>query len=304
MASWIELLKGVLAAEVLEEARVVEKDGQDVASWLVARGASPDAILDALSRHYRRPALRVSGYDPDEEAISLLTHDVARRFGLMPLFRLEDQLFAAVVDADDLPAQDYVRRLTGFTIEPVIVLRQELEESLQRHYLSRDRVRREMRQIGAAQEAAAPAKVEETIEVLEDRESPAIRLVQEILTRAVLLNASDIHLEPMANKVQLRYRIDGMLHDFPAPPLQMYPAVVSRLKITSDLDIAEKRLPQDGRSLIQVDGRQYDLRISVLPNLHGEGCVVRILNSAQAEKDLRDLGFEEGMLARWDSLIH
>ncbi len=140
-------------------------------------------------------------------------------------------------------------------------------------------------------------------EDLPENQSPVVKAVWQIINRAIRLGASDLHLEPQRERVSLRYRIDGMLHRFPGPDLETYSAIVSRVKIISQLDIAEKRLPQDGRVTVKLEGREYDLRISILPNVYGEGICIRILDPAAADRRLEDMGFEPSLLIRYEKVI-
>lgn len=295
MAPWLKVLEGKVPETHLAEARQAD---DPVALLLARTDLTPKRLLAAMSAYYRRPALTLGNYEPDDGALALMSHDVARRLGILPLFTVEGRLWAAVADPSDLDSQDQVLRLTGMAVETVVALRNDLEEALTRHYLSRQRMRAEV----AAQETPTPAS-EGRPDELEDRDAPAIRALDEITSRAVLLGASDIHLERQSNRALLRYRIDGRLHEFPAPPAALYPSVISRLKISSHLDIAEKRLPQDGRAFVDVQGRTYDLRVSIIPNMFGEGAVIRILDTGQAANSLEDLGFSADMLDRYDRLV-
>ncbi|HXE71447.1 MAG TPA: GspE/PulE family protein, partial [Candidatus Nitrosotenuis sp.] len=254
-----------------------------------------------LSRYYGLPYLDVTAYQPEQEALALLPHDLARRFRLLPLFRLDDRLYAAVSDARDLGPQEYVRQMTGFMVEPVLAAPRELDEAITRNYLSAEQSRRAIETITGMDEETAG--VEDVASFLENRDAPIVKLLDKILADAVHLRASDIHLEPFPRRVQLRYRVDGILHEFPPPPPALYPALVSRIKIASHLDIAERRLPQDGRTSFTLDGVRYDMRVSIIPNVHGEGVVIRVLNTEESQKNLTDLGFSEQMLQRFERLI-
>ena len=142
-----------------------------------------------------------------------------------------------------------------------------------------------------------------TDEELNEDQSPVVKEVWRILRQGIRLGASDIHLEPEKDFVTLRYRIDGVLHTFAAPEKERYSAVVSRIKVISDLDIAEKRLPQDGRISTELESREYDLRVSILPNVHGEGVCIRILDSSTAGRPLEKMGFDPELLQRYEQVI-
>ncbi len=238
-------------------------------------------------------------FHPQPEAVALVSEELARKFGVMPLFIDAGSLYLAVANPDDISSQDYLQTLTGLTIEPLATTRSDLEAALNRLFLTQEHSARAM-QAQAVEEVrgdSGPAVV------VEDSKAPAIQLVNYILGQAINMGASDIHLEPFPNRVMLRYRVDGVLHEFPAPPLHLARALVSRFKILSALDVAERRLPQDGRAQFTHNNAPYDLRVSIIPNLHGEGVVVRILDTHGGGKLLSDLGFEDAMRARYETLI-
>ena len=297
MNDWLELLPALSLDQ-----RAKAHQAGDPSAYLLAAGlAQPDQILDACSRHFRVPSLRLNHYNPDPAALRILSEEQARDLKILPLFMIKDHAYVAIADPHDLGVLDFVARLTGSAVEPVVALGQEIEQAVTRWMLSGER----STQIVASIAASRPQEEQETRvdENLEDREAPTIRLVDHIFAQAVRLGVSDIHLEPFPDSVILRYRVDGHLREYPAPPKSMYAAVVSRIKITSGLDIAERRLPQDGRSSIVVDGKKYDLRVSVIPNLHGEGIVVRILSPYAIGLTLGGLGFEPDMQARYEELL-
>lgn len=219
---------------------------------------------------------------------------------MLPLFQLGNRLYVALSDPEDLTAQDYLSQLTGLAIEPVLAIRGSIESAINRYFLSEEQSAKTLKKIVQRKdkEEETPADVR-----LEDKDAPAIKLVNHIFSQAVRLGASDIHLAPFRDRVWLRYRVDGILHEFPAPPSEIYRSLVSRIKILSNLDIAERRMPQDGRARIQIDQREYDLRVSIIPNLHGEGVVIRVLDTSGVSKNLGDLGFEQSLIAKYKKLI-
>lgn len=239
-------------------------------------------------------------FHPQPEAVALVSEELARKFGVMPLFIDAGSLYLAVANPDDISSQDYLQTLTGLTIEPLATTRSDLEAALNRLFLTQEHSARAMEvSSGGGGGSAEPAPAV----VVEDSKAPAIQLVNYILGQAINMGASDIHLEPFPNRVMLRYRVDGVLHEFPAPPLNLARALVSRFKILSSLDVAERRLPQDGRAQFTHNNAPYDLRVSIIPNLHGEGVVVRILDTHGGGKLLGDLGFEDEMRSRYETLI-
>jgi len=298
----MELLEGRLSANEIERARKEEEEGRDPTSFLLEKGLiTQPQLLSILSEYYNLPALAVEKYHPDPEALSLLPHEVIRRFSVLPLFRLGDQLFTAVANPEDFMPYDYVRQLTGLTVEPVLAIHKGLDVAINQHLLSQEQYFHDMEAITDLDFEVVSPPDEEIL--LEDQEAPVIKLVNYIISQAIHLNASDIHLERFRNRVLLRYRVDGVLHEFPPPPLHLFRALISRIKILSDLDIAERRLPQDGRATVRLEHRDYNLRISIIPNAHGEGVVIRILHTTGMNLALDELGYEPAMLTQYQNLI-
>lgn len=303
MASWLDSFQSQASPELLEQAREAEKKSGGADVLLVKqKAASVDQVLAAKSEFFKLPQIRLPGYYPQDAALSLLNEEQSRRFKVLPLFVLGDRLYGATVDPDDLRAQDMVSKLTSSRFHPVLAYSSELEQAITRVYLSGQRAEEAMSRITEDREteSAEPLPIES---VIEDGNSPAVKLVERILTQAIHLGASDIHIEPEEEKTALRYRIDGVLHDYPAHPAQLHPAVVSRIKIASQLDIAEKRLPQDGRTQLKVSGKSYDMRVSIIPASEGEAVVIRILNAGNVNLDLSAMGFDTRMLPMYERAI-
>ncbi len=259
----------------------------------------PVRALEQGAEHFQVPFVELAYYQPDPAVLGLLAEDDLRRLGVMPLFRIQQQLYVAISRPEDLSIQDQVARLSGLMFEPVLCLHRDIEDALNRCLLTAENSGRAL--------AAISSKVNmgetEEQKVVEDREAPTVRLVDHIIAQAIRLGASDIHLEPGCESVSLRYRIDGVLQEFPGPSPGVYPAVVSRIKISSGMDIAERRLPQDGRSQLTVDAKKYDLRVSIIPQIDGEGIVIRILNPYAIKLDLRSMGFEPDLLERYFQVL-
>ncbi len=295
---WIDRLSGYLTPIQFDEARRHEGD---VCTWLVTSHLLPaEELIDLLSDFYGRPGLLLGSYVPDPAAVALISEDVARRLSVLPLFVIGQSLYLAVTDPADLDTQDYCQQLTGLSIEPVVAVPHDLESAINRAQLSTEQATRNIGEIAGKIEETAAAQINEAVE---NKDAPAIRMVDHILAQAVHLGASDIHLEVYGTRIELRYRVDGTLHLFPPPPMAMHAAIVSRIKILAALDIGEKRLPQDGRMTARVDGVPVDTRIAVIPNLFGEGVVIRLLNTTAMERDLSSLGLSSAMLGQYEKLI-
>lgn len=271
-------------------------------TMLSVQGVEPAALLRAASDHYQVPWVELSFYSPDLECLRLIHRDQARRLQALPLFRVGNDLYVAVADPSDLRVQDFIAQRTGLVVEPVLASAPDIEEALNSLLSTWEHYTDTMQTIDASADAELSLHLGQSA-ILEDRDAPAIKLVDHMLEQAVRMGASDLHLEPFADVITLRYRIDGRLSEYPPPPMRLYNAVVSRIKIAAGLDIAERRMPQDGRFSIVVNRINYDLRVSVIPHVHGEGVVIRILNLAAVQLDLASLGFEPEILDRYRRIL-
>ncbi|MFN8608306.1 MAG: GspE/PulE family protein [Vulcanimicrobiota bacterium] len=296
--SWIDSLPNLDE----EQRAQLRQSGEPLEMLLERKWVSEMDAFQAASRYYNCPVLSLRRYQPDPAAVRLLSEQQARRVRSLPLFCVGNHLYLAVSDPENLQSQDFVAQLTGLVVEPVLALAHEIDEALNRSMLTEEASSQTLEAITAAVQDETRLAIQHTA-VIEDRDVPTVKLVDHILTQAIRLGASDLHLEAFPHKILLRYRIDGQLREFPAPPKPIYPAVVSRIKITSSLDIAERRLPQDGRASIVVDDKKYDLRVSIIPNVHGEGIVIRILNPHAISMDLAGLGFEPDILERYQRIL-
>ena len=305
MNDWLRHL-GALNAEQLAGARKALDEGDSAETYLLSRGLVTDKdILRAKSVFFRLPYITLAGYHPSQEAIELLTEDQARKLGVLPLFCLQERIFVAMADPYDLRCEDFIRKLTGRRVKPVLASAEDITATITRKYLAT--------QMGTSftpktQSKGAERAEEDYFEQQADdgaseMQSPVVKAVWKVITQAIRLGASDIHLEPDKNQLFLRYRIDGMLHDYPPPDYESYSAVVSRIKVISSMDIAERRLPQDGRVSVELEGKTYDLRVSLLPNVHGEGICIRVLDPDSTKLELSAMGFDEDTLRRYDKVI-
>jgi type IV pilus assembly protein PilB len=302
MASWLELLEGEVDAEVIKEARREEQEGRRADDYLLEKHiVSSSMILSAMSRHYMYPSVEAEHYYPDEKWVSMIAEEIARRYVLLPLFDDDNRLYVAMANPDDLYAQDYIKQVSGLLVEPVVATHQGLINGINRIYLTKEKSAEAME--GYVEKKDEISAITDLEVRFGDEEAPAIKLVNYIMSQGINLEASDIHIEPLPNRVSLRFRIDGILHEFPPPPLHIFRALVSRIKILSNLDVAERRMPQDGRTSIEIEGRRYDLRVSIIPNVRGEGVVIRILDTQGMGKELEDLGFIGEMLDQYKRLI-
>ena len=303
------LLDGGLITEAqLGRALQVQREkGGRLGSILVRLGIlSDEEVAAILSRQHGILSVDLNVYDVDPEAVALLTREQAIRYNALPLSRAGNTLTVAMIDPTNVFAIDDIKFVTGLNVQPVIAASASLVAAIERHYNGRGLELAEALNdlLGVTdatiEDAVALMDVgddEITIETLEGGDvAPAVRLVNLILFDALRRGASDIHIEPYEKEFRVRFRLDGLLYHIMNPPLKMRAALTSRLKIMARLDIAEKRLPQDGRIRITVrmDGRAraVDFRASTLPTIFGEKIVLRVLDRENLRLDLRELGFE------------
>ncbi len=299
--SWLESLKDTYPEDQLKAAATAEEKTRKGAEHLIACGHGTVEVLTAKARHFGVPFVLPERYEHSEEALSMVSEELMRRHRVLPLFCLDERLYVATADPLDLDTLEYLSKRVGLSVEPVVALGSEIERQLNRIFLSHARISQAIDLI-SLQAGMEVLPEEEEVEE-ETSEAPAVQMVERILAQGVHLGASDIHLEPYEKRVVLRYRVDGILRNYPPPPLAMYLALVSRIKIAANLNIAERRLPQDGRTQIILEGKPYDMRISIMPGIYGEAIVIRILSSSAVSTDLSALGFQPDILATWNHII-
>lgn len=260
-----------------------------------------NAELEAISEEYHLPIVDLDYYHPDNAAAAKVSEDLMRRFVLFPLFQIKKQLYIATTNPNDPLPREFLWHLTGLNIEQVLASHDAIERSINHYFLTQENARETFQAF--AKDSQPIVSGEEVHLQLGDDNAPAIKMVQYIISQAIKLGASDVHFEAFEDGVMLRYRVDGVLHEVPPPPSYLFPSLVSRIKIISNLDISERRLPQDGRTTFCMDNRDYDLRVSVIPNIYSEGVVVRILDTKSAGMELDNIGFPPALLARYEHLI-
>ena len=260
-------------------------------------------MLELMAEHLHLPLVKLDDLTIPPETLGSLPAKIVYRKRLIPIGRVNGTLRVATSDAFDLYALDDLRLSTGLEIEPVLAPREEIEKIIKSHYgLGGDT----LDEMVEADGPAGGAAVEGSEDLLEmAKEASVIKLVNEIIIEAVNERASDIHIEPYEHQMSIRYRIDGVLQEASVPP-QMHrfqAAIISRIKILANLNIAERRIPQDGRIKFQVGGRQVDVRVSVIPMLFGEGVVMRLLDKSNVLFTLQQLGMDESTYALFKGLI-
>ncbi|MCK5617954.1 MAG: Flp pilus assembly complex ATPase component TadA, partial [Candidatus Krumholzibacteria bacterium] len=295
------LESSLISQEQLSKALDSQQEAGGTLSYnLVKTGAiSEMAFAEFMGQVYSVAAVDLEVVEVDVSAVSLIPADVATKFQVVPVKREGRVLTVAMANPDNIFAIDDIKFITGFEVKPVVATESAIKKSIDRLYDSADSL------------ASIMGEIEEDFEIIDDddedlgaedaqsQDAPVVKLVNSLISDAVAKEASDIHIEPYEKMVRVRFRIDGQLHEMMSPPFKMKNATISRLKIMADLDIAEKRVPQDGRIKIRMHNKSIDLRVSTLPTIFGEKLVMRILDKSNLQIDLSKLGFHPKSLSRF-----
>ncbi|HEY7492501.1 MAG TPA: ATPase, T2SS/T4P/T4SS family [Candidatus Tectomicrobia bacterium] len=267
---------------------------------------SEQQLMDVLAEQWRIPTVQLRKGLVDAKIVSVLPRDKAQRYGVMPMFKVEETLTIATADPHSLLALDDLENLTQCRVQPVLCRAEDISRCLQEYYGEQVQVDDFLSSLEEAEVAVAEALETDNNAELEARagESPVINLVNLLILKAIKSNASDIHLEPDLRTFRVRYRIDGVLYEVMKLRPNLQPAVAARLKVMANLDIAERRLPQEGRMHVTAQGREIDLRFSSMPTVQGEKIVLRLLDKRQAIRSLEQLGFVGETLRRFKELVH
>ena len=299
--------EGIISREQLTQAQEEEKrSGQHLRKVVVRMGLiEEEDLVELLSDKLNVPRIELGNYLIDPKIVELVPEPLARKYDLMPVFKIGNRLTCAMVDPWNVFALDELRMKTNFTIEPAVATEAEIRRSLDEHYGVKGSMEEVIRSINEEKPRLKDQK-ELDLKELEGivKEPVVIKLVNLMIIEAVHQGASDIHIEPEEKNLNMRFRVDGMLREIPSPPKHLQSALISRIKILADLDIAERRVPQDGRFNIRMEGKEIDVRVSCLPTLYGENVVLRLLDVSSALLSLTQLGFSKEVLDRYQRLIH
>jgi type IV pilus assembly protein PilB len=320
------LKENLITPQQLKEALDYQRiNGGRLASTLVKLCMLSDEEVTAiLSRQYGVPSVNLDLFEVDPQAVSLVPQETADRYQVLPLSRVGATLTLAMVDPTNVFAIDDIKFMTGLSVEPVVVSETALNGALQKYYGTSHELElaKVMEDLVAETTSTTPdygedidqldleAEEEIDLENLEKmaEDAPVVKLVNVILVDALRRGASDIHVEPYEKEFRVRFRMDGVLYNIMSPPMKMRDALTSRLKIMARLDIAEKRLPQDGRIKIRVRldnrSRELDFRVSTLPTIFGEKIVLRLLDKENLRLDMTQLGFEPASLDKFKRNIN
>ena len=313
----ILLKESLITQDQLDKALEFQRsNGGKLGSCLTKMGfITDDDITGVLSRQYGVPSINLKYYEIDPNVIKLIPQDTALRYQVVPLSRVGSVLTIAMTDPTNVFAMDDIKFMTGFNVEPVVASESAIGDAIGRFYgggassheelsnLMKDLVDEDQElELAAEEQELDAASLEKAAE-----EAPIIKLVNLILTDSVKRGASDIHVEPYETEMRVRFRIDGVLQTVMNPPLKLRDAITSRMKIMAKLDIAEKRLPQDGRIMIKyrAEGKkkELDFRVSTVPTLYGEKIVLRLLDKENLRLDMTKLGFETESLKKFERNI-
>jgi type IV pilus assembly protein PilB len=298
----------LITPQQLDQALVQQKtSGGRIGSNLAKLGyISEEEVASFLSRQYGVPPADLSNVKIDPAVIKLVPAELADKHLLIPLSRAGSVLTVAMANPSDIFAIDDVRFMTGYNVKPMVAPESSIRNALNRYYDTAGLARTLVKDF-QQQEQPAPERDQGEINLAElyraTEDAPVIRLVNLILTDAIKKGASDIHLEPYEKGFRIRFRVDGVLYEVMSPPPSLHAAVSSRVKIMARLDIAERRMPQDGRIKVKLGQRELDLRISTVPTLFGEKVVMRLLDRSSLELDMAKLGFEPQALTAFEKAI-
>ena len=279
--------EGQLMAALDEQA----SRGESLGRVLVEIGMLTEAqLVQALARQVGMDFVDLTEYPVDRAAVAMLPGAVCRRYTVLPVGFADGALLMAMANPGNVVAVDDARTISGRQVRPVVATHDDLLAAIDRYCRADD----EIDELTSAFEEESSGPLDTDLSQLGDYvedDAPIVRFVNLLVTQAIQDRASDIHVEPAEHDVLVRYRIDGVLHEMQRAPKQIQNGVISRLKIMSDIDIAERRKPQDGRMSVQHNGRKIDLRVATLPTVWGEKVVMRILDNSTASLDLRELSF-------------
>ena len=332
------LKEKLITPEQLQQALTQQKaNGGKLGYNLVKMGFVKDEqITTLLSKQYGVPSINLAQFKIDPTIVKLVPTETARKYQVIPLSRSGSTLTIAMTDPTNVFAMDDIKFMTGYTVEPVVASEVAITDAVEKYYPSAKGgppakggkpgagavtgSTLEMASRGLEELQASLGGGADDVEVLEElqeisaealarqgEDAPVVRLVNVVLMSAIQKGASDIHVEPYEKELRVRYRIDGILYNIMSPPMKYRDAIVSRVKIMSKLDIAEKRLPQDGRIKIRYnesgEPKEIDFRVSVLPTLFGEKIVLRLLDKDKLMLDMTKLGFEPESLVKLEAAI-
>jgi type IV pilus assembly protein PilB len=283
-------------------------EGEKIGTLLVQKGFINQAdLVQFLAKQFGLPVIDLNQFDFNQTILDLIPGNIARKYEIIPLAKEGSTLKMAISDPSNIFALDDLKFLTGSNIQLFLSDEKSLKEALDRHYSLKTTINEVLEDIKGLEVDFIQQEEELDEDSLENaaKEAPVVKLTNLLLVDAIKRGASDVHFEAYDRAFRVRYRIDGVLYEIMNPPVKLKNALISRLKIMSNLNIAERRLPQDGRLKLRFgEGKEMDFRISVLPTLFGEKVVLRLLDKSNLQVNMEKLGFEQNALAKYQTAIH
>ncbi|MCX5713545.1 MAG: type II secretion system ATPase GspE [Candidatus Omnitrophica bacterium] len=298
--------EGIITREQLAQAEAEEKkSGQALRKVLVRMGlVAEEDLVSFLSKILEIPRIELNNYLIDPKVVELVPEELARKYELIPVLKIGNRLTCAMIDPWNIFALDEIRAKTNLVVEPSLATEAEIKKALDEQYGVKGSIEELIKSIDVENlrtgdnKKIYPKKLQDLVE-----EPVVVRLVNLMIMKAISEGASDIHLEPEEEVLKVRFRVDGILHEESSPPKHLESAIISRIKIMANLNISERRLPQDGRFTIKAEGKQIDVRISCVPTIYGENLVMRLLDVSSALLGLEQLGFSKDTLDKYNKLI-
>jgi type IV pilus assembly protein PilB len=284
---------GLINEAQIQQAKEHQKaEGGSLGLALIRLGAVDETTYtDFLGKVYNLPVLDLDNTDISPDCIDLIPTDVATKFQVLPIKRSGRVLTVAMANPSNIFAIDDIKFITSLEVQPVVASEVAIKRAIDRYYAPADSLAEIMEGIEDDIEVVEENDVEDTQGL--EQNAPVVKLVNTLLAEAVKIGASDIHIEPYERTLRVRYRLDGVLQEVMEPPVRLRAAITSRLKIMAELDIAERRVPQDGRIKLKIGDKKVDLRVSTLPCIFGEKVVMRILDKGNLTLDLANFGMEQ-----------
>lgn len=294
--------KLVTKSQLDEALRLQRRSGRRLGHILIEQGhVTEDQLVDLMSERLDIPRVSIGSMVIDPDVIQRVPVEAARRYTLIPIFAIGNTLTLAMADPLNIIAIDELKYHTGSDIKRAIATESEIKEAIEEYYSVADSLAELVTDHAEDHMADRPGAA---IKRTEEADSPIIKLVNLIISKAIRDKASDVHIEPDEDALRIRYRVSGVMHEEASPPKSMQSEIISRIKIAANLDVSEKRLPQDGRFMTELDGHIIDLRVSTLPTIHGEKIVLRILDRRNLFTSFRKLGFDDTLTDEWQTVVH
>lgn len=299
--------KQILGPDQLEEARALsQQTGAKIQEALVRLGyATDDQVMSAVAEYHGMQYIQLTDITIPQSVVELVPESVARENVILPLAQEDNTLKIIMSDPTDFDTVQKLQFILNKDIQPVLASKEQIVEAINRHY-GQSETESVDSMLAEFTDTAIDFTETEGMSsggTMDESDAPVVKLVNLIIQEAVSLRASDIHIEPFADRIRVRYRIDGVLIERDSPPRRLLAPILSRIKIMGSIDIAEKRRPQDGRIKVNIAGKHYDLRVSMLPTNHGQSAVMRILDRSNIQLSIKDLGFGDEEFQRFQNII-